>query len=87
VVLKLLPIPPKSPPPYNGSGDEPWRLTGYVHFRQGIFNRAVVYVEERRHVFRPKYTGHTPANWQEQTRWRRARISDLSEIQSTFGAS
>jgi hypothetical protein len=63
-----------------GRDETIWELTGNRIWRTGWFGRADLYVEEVRLVFRPIYTGYTPANWQEQRRWRRARVADLGSL-------
>jgi len=60
-----------------GPSKTTWKRTGGQEFRRGWFGRAVLFIEESRLVFRPIVTGYTPANWQQQTRWRRARMGDL----------
>jgi len=57
-----------------------WELTGAHEFRAGWFGQPVLYVEERRRAWCPVVTGYTPANWQDQVRWRRARMSDLGRM-------
>jgi len=63
-----------------GAATSAWELTGVHEFRRGWFGRPVLYVAERRRAWRPVVTGYTPANWQDQARWRRARMSDLERL-------
>jgi hypothetical protein len=86
VVLKLLPIPPKKPlPPYSGSGDEPWHLTGQVKFKSGIF-RPILYVEEQRFV-RGERRSPGVCEMIKETRLRRAKRSDIFRLYFNLGAA
>ena len=61
--------------------ETPWCLTGKSELRPGWFGGLVLHVQETRQAFRPITTGYTPANWEHQSRWRRAQLGDLPLVQ------
>ncbi|MDD2794392.1 hypothetical protein [Acidocella sp.] len=61
---------------------EHWTATGIFSFRRGLFGGAVLYIEEIKSEFRPKFSGHTPANWILAHRWRRAKLHEARSIHS-----
>ena len=61
----------------NGMTESVWELTGTRRCRPTWLGFALVWVEERRDVYRPVLSGYSPANWITETRWRRARMRDL----------
>jgi hypothetical protein len=61
----------------SGSSHTPWRLTGAQRFRRNLFGHVVMWVEEERYVHKPVTSVRSPNNWQQERRWRRARMRDL----------
>ncbi len=67
-------------------GQTAWHLTGGYRWEESRWLRqAELWVEEERQCFeppiQPSYVqGFIPGKWVTQSRWRRARISDLSPM-------
>jgi hypothetical protein len=57
-----------------------WAVTGKWKFRQGLFGKQILSVEERRIATSPVMTAHSAANWREEFRWRDGNEFDLAWI-------
>ncbi|USN16544.1 hypothetical protein POLEWNIK_00180 [Brevundimonas phage vB_BpoS-Polewnik] len=72
---------------------QPWELTGKTRYRHhwvwyGWVNfrlKLVLEVEEQKDVYDPIFSGHSPANWVANRRWRPASTEDLSHLSLKFG--
>jgi len=62
--------------------DDGWTPTGAQRLEpRGLLRRFVVLqVQECRRAYRPIYSGHTPANWVTQTRWRDATVAEAYSL-------
>ena len=63
---------------YQGRHQTEWEATGQCEFRASWLRGVVLWIEETRMVFRPRVAGHSPKNWTEAKRWRKATMTDLA---------